>query len=161
MVIGIDPGLTRMGFAVLEEAGSRIRVLASGTIRSEPSLGVPQRLQIAYDQVSRLLAAHPGAVALERVFLNQNRASAVPSLQSSGVVQLAAAQAGLEVFEYSPAQVKLAVVGVGSATKDQVRFMVKRLATGADPTTPDEADAIAIAIAHLNHRGIRRLEEAL
>ena len=91
----------------------------------------------------------PDSVAVERVFLNKNAVSAVGSIQASGMALLAAARSGARATLYSPAQVKQAVVGTGSASKEQVRYMVERIAPGVSATSPDAADAVAVAITHL------------
>ncbi|HKN48873.1 MAG TPA: crossover junction endodeoxyribonuclease RuvC, partial [Actinomycetota bacterium] len=100
----------------------------------------------------------PDAVAIERIFYKMNARTLVPVAQASGVALLAAARAGAEVYEYAPLEVKLAVVGTGSASKDQMRFMVARLLSGSFRTdTPDAADALAVAICHIHSRKVRTL----
>lgn len=160
-VLGIDPGLTRLGYAVLEERTGDLHVLDCGTIRTSSSLAVPSRLSLVADAVAGLLGRWlPPAVAVERVYLKLNARSAIPSIQAAGVAMAAAASAGAEVVEFSPAEVKRAVVGSGSATKDQVAFMVDRLITGgALADSPDASDALAIAICYLNSRRMRRLSQ--
>lgn len=159
-VLGVDPGLTRLGFGVVEEQGGALTALASGTIRTPADRSVPFRLRELADAVNEVVGRFkPDAVALERVYLKLNAKSAVPAIQAAGVTMAAAAAAGAEVAEFSASQVKLSVVGSGSASKDQVRFMVKALVGGSPEfDSPDAADAIAIAICYLNSRRMRQIE---
>lgn len=150
-VLGIDPGLTRAGWGVVEESGSRLHVLEHGTIRADGD-DVPAQLAALHRRLADVIARHrPDEMAMERLFVTRNQRTAIRVGQASGVVLLAAAEAGLPVAEYGPLQVKQAVVGVGNATKDQVTFMVRRLLGLAEkPDTADAADALALAICHLH-----------
>ena len=160
-VIGIDPGLTRMGFAVVRQDGTSLRSIDCGTITTAPELPLESRLEGLFTALTALMSKHePESIAVERVFLNKNALSAVGSIQASGMALLAAARYGAQVTIYSPAQVKQAVVGTGSATKDQVRYMVERIAPGARPASADAADAIAIAVTHLALQRHMALEAA-
>ena len=136
-------------------------LLAHGTISTDPDLPYPIRLAKLFDSLTATTDEwHPDEVAIERVFLKVNRQSAVGAIQASGVAMLVAARRGLEVSEYSAAQVKLAIVGNGAATKDQVSFMVRRLvAADASFRTADSSDAVAVAITHLHSRVGARLQE--
>ena len=150
-VLGIDPGLTRAGWGVVEEAGGRLRAVDHGTIRASgddvPAQLVALRARLA-DVVAR---TRPDEVAMERMFVTRNQRTAIRVGQASGVILLTAAEAGIPITEYGPLQVKQAVVGVGSASKDQVTFMVRRLLALAEkPDTADAADALALAICHLH-----------
>lgn len=160
-VLGIDPGMTRMGFGVVEARGAKLICLACGTIKTSPEWASADRLMHLFEELTRLSQElKPDHMAIERVFLNVNKQSAVGSMQASGVALLAAARSKTPVHEYSPAQVKQSVVGTGTATKEQVQFMVGRLLEGAPaPDTADAADALAVAITHLNHRSILRIAE--
>lgn len=157
--LGIDPGLTRMGVGVVEQAGSRLTALLCDTVVTSPAEPVALRLDRIYRGVKAVIDAwSPDAVAVERIFFKMNAKTLIPVAQASGVAMLVAAQAGLEVFEYAPLQVKLAVVGNGAATKDQMQFMVTRLLKGTFTTgTPDAADALAVAITHLHSRKVRAI----
>lgn len=159
-VMGIDPGLSRLGFGVVDEGPGDLASQAGGTISTSPSAAVADRLVLIFDHLTELFEQHrPEVVAVERIFLKLNQRTAVPALRASGVALLAAAKWGAEVFEYSPLEVKQAVVGTGSATKDQVRYMVQRLLKMAEPPGgPDAADALATAICHINSYKIRSLE---
>ena len=158
-VLGVDPGLTRLGFGVVEETGGSLMAVASGTLRTSPDLPIPQRLRrLSEEVVAVILRWEPHAVAIERVFLKMNAKSAVPAIQAAGVTMAAAASAGAEVIEFSASEVKQSVVGSGGATKDQVRFMVERLLGSAtNPDSSDAIDALAIAITYLNSRRLRAL----
>lgn len=155
--LGIDPGLTRMGYGVVEHAGSRLTALACGTVVTSPADPVPQRLEAIFDGIAEVVRAWaPDAVAVERIFYKMNARTLIPVAQASGVALLAAARVGLPVFEYAPLEVKMAVVGNGAATKEQMGFMVHRLLSGSfHPQTPDAADALAVAICHLHSRKLR------
>lgn len=155
--MGIDPGLTRMGVGVVDKEGNRLRMVACDTIATAPADAVPQRLERVYAGLRELIAAwEPDTVAVERIFYAINAKTVVPVAEARGVALLAAAQSGLPVFEYAPLEVKLAIVGNGSATKDQVAFMVSRLlGGGVHARTPDAADALAVAICHLHSHRVR------
>ncbi|GAC1369799.1 MAG: crossover junction endodeoxyribonuclease RuvC [Actinomycetota bacterium] len=155
--LGIDPGLTRMGIGVVEEEGCRLTALLCDTIVTSPADPVAHRLDVIASGVQAAIDAwQPDAVAVERIFFKLNAKTLIPVAQASGVALLAAARGGLEVFEYAPLEVKLAVVGNGAATKEQVQFMVSRLLKGTFRTeTPDAADALAVAICHLHSRKVR------
>ena len=157
--MGIDPGLTRMGFGVVEEEGSRLTGLACDTIVTSPGDSVARRLDVVYETLTATIARWgPEAVAVERIFYKMNARTLVPVAQASGVALLVAARSGTEVYEYAPLEVKLAVVGNGAASKDQMRFMVSRLLGGSFKTdTPDAADALAVAICHLHSRKVKAL----
>src|SRR3982074_3165436 len=143
--MGIDPGLTRMGVGVVEQGGQRLTALACDTIVTSPADLVPRRLDVVFEALSALIEQwRPDAVAGERVFYKMNDRTLVPVAQASGVALLVAARAGTEVYEYAPLEVKLAVVGTGSASKDQMRFMVARLLGGGfRARTPGAAAAPA------------------
>jgi crossover junction endodeoxyribonuclease RuvC len=150
-VLGIDPGLTRAGYGVVEEAGGRLQALDHGTIRASGD-DVPGQLAALRTRLAAVLARHrPDAMSIERLFVTRNQQTAIRVGQASGVIMLVAAEAGIPVTEYGPLQVKQAIVGVGNATKDQVTFMVRRLLGLAEkPDTADAADALALAICHLH-----------
>lgn len=149
-VLGIDPGLTRTGYGLVRR-GRGLEAVAAGVIRTDPDLPMAARLRELHADLSAVIAEHrPDAVAIERVFTNQNRQTAVGVGRASGVAMLAAAQAGLEVHEYSPNAVKLAISGDGAASKAAVASMVaRRLRVGAVGGPADVADALAIAVCHL------------
>jgi crossover junction endodeoxyribonuclease RuvC len=161
-VLGIDPGLSRCGYGVVERAGRRPRAVAAGVLRTDPALGVPRRLAALQCDLRALLAEHrPEVVAVERVLFQVNARTAIPVAQAAGVAMAEAVAAGCEVVEYSPNQVKQAVAGFGGAGKDQIERMVQALLGIATPLRPvDAADAVALALCHLAHAPLRsRLTE--
>lgn len=156
-VMGIDPGLTRTGFGVVESKGGVLRALSSGTVRSDATQSVPERLLSLCLTLERVMEKfEPDAVAIERVFFNSNVRTAIQTGQASGVALLAAAEAGVQVFEYTPTEVKSAVVGVGNASKNQVQYMVRTILQLKDEfDSPDAADALALAITHTHGHRMR------
>jgi len=154
-VLGVDPGLGRCGWAVLEGRGGRARAIGYGTVHTEGAEVAPRLAELA-TKLRQVLAAHrPEALAIERLFFNANVRTAMTVGQASGVVLLLAAEHGLEVTAYTPPQVKQAVTGSGNAPKEQVGYMVKALLGLASvPTPADTADALAVALCHLNHAGL-------
>jgi crossover junction endodeoxyribonuclease RuvC len=154
-VLGVDPGLGRCGWAVLEGRGGRVAAAGYGTITTDGEQVAP-RLAALAARLREVLAAHrPEALAIERLFFNANVRTAMTVGQASGVVLLLAAEHGLAVTAYTPPQVKQAVTGSGSAPKEQVGYMVKALLGLASvPAPADTADALAVALCHLNHAGL-------
>ena len=154
-VVGIDPGLGRCGYAVLDQAAGRPAPVDYGTIATGGD-EVAARLAALADRLRALLAAtRPDCLAVERVFFNANVRTAMTVGQASGVVLLIAAEHGLPVAAYTPPQVKRAVTGTGDAPKAQVGYMVRTLlGLDAVPTPADTADALAVALCHLQHLGL-------
>lgn len=151
-VLGIDPGLTRCGYACLEAMGSqRVRAVALGVIRTPASDELPARLFALRNELRALIAEfRPAAVAVERVFFQQNVRTAMSVGQASGLALVEAVAAGCEVAQYSPNQVKDAIAGWGAAPKEQIQKMVQmRLGLAAPPRPADAADAAALALCHL------------
>ena len=151
-IFGIDPGSERTGYGCVETDGRRHVLVTCGAIAAAPGDGLPQRLSRIYRELTRLLAAsRPDCVAIENLFHAVNARSALKLGHARGVAMLAAVEAGCEVVEYTPAEVKRAVVGYGRAEKPQVQMMVKLLLGLAAPPSPhDAADALAVAICHLH-----------
>jgi len=147
---GIDPGSDRTGYGCIESAGSRHRVVTCGALSLKPGAPFPQKLLAIHEGLTALLLRHrPDCVAVETLFYARNVRSALRLGHVRGVAVLTASQAGLPVVEYSPAEVKRAVVGYGRAEKQQVQQMVRLLlGLGAVPTPHDVADALALAICH-------------
>jgi crossover junction endodeoxyribonuclease RuvC len=152
-VLGVDPGLSRCGVGLVQGPVSRPRALRAGVVRTPPGAPVAARLAQLHDELRALIEQErPDAVAVERVFFNANVRTAMSVGQAAGVVLLCAAQAGVPVVEYTPTQVKSAVAGHGGADKTQVTFMVRALLRLAEPPRPaDAADALALALCHLQH----------
>ncbi len=156
-VLGIDPGLSRCGYGVVERSGRQPRAVAAGVLRTDPALDVPHRLATLRDDLRALIAEHrPAVVAIERVLFQVNVRTAIPVAQAAGVAMVEGVSAGAEVVEYSPNQVKQAVAGFGGADKGQIGRMVQTLLGIATPLRPaDAADAVAIALCHLAHAPMR------
>jgi len=152
IIFGIDPGSERTGYGCVDSDGRRHRLVACGAISAPAHAPFPERLLCIHAGLAALLAEHrPDAVAVENVFHSKNVRSALKLGHARGVALLAASQAGLLVAEYSPAEIKRAVVGFGRAEKQQVGGMVKLLLRlAAVPTPHDAADALAVAICHVN-----------
>ena len=154
-VFGIDPGSERTGYGCINTDGSRHGLVACGAIATSPKAEFPAKLLTIYQALGRLLAEHrPDCVAVENVFYAKNVRSALKLGHARGVALLAAVEGGYPLFEYSPAEIKQAVVGYGRAEKQQVGEMV-RLMLGLDqvPTPNDAADALAVAICHVHATG--------
>jgi len=151
-VLGIDPGLTRCGYAVLQVQGNTdVSLTSLGVLRTKPEDELPARLAEIAQEVDALLDQYqPTAVVVERIFFQSNVRTAMSVGQVSGLVLSAAARRGIEVVQYSPNQVKLAITGWGGADKAQVQKMVKqRLKLNTIPKPADAADAAAIALCHI------------
>ena len=154
-VLGVDPGLGCCGWAVLEGRGGRVVAAGYGTVHTDGDQVAPRLATLAARLRQVLVTHRPEALAIERLFFNANVRTAMTVGQASGVVLLLAAEHGLEVSAYTPPQVKQAVTGSGSAPKEQVGYMVKALlGLAAVPTPADTADALAVALCHLNHAGL-------
>jgi crossover junction endodeoxyribonuclease RuvC len=154
IVLGIDPGSRRCGYGAVAREGSRLWVVASGKL-VPGDLPMPERLGIILDRVIDLIERiGPSEVAVEQVFSGASARSALLLGQARGVVLAAAARAGLPVFEYAPAQVKVALTGNGRADKSQMMRMARAL-FGVEASVSDEADAVAVAVCHLAHRAAR------
>ncbi len=150
LIVGIDPGSRITGYGVIERRGGRISYVDSGIIRCGSRDDRPERLhkiKIALDEV--LERHHPDSLALEEIFVSKNPRSTLMLGEVRGVVMLAAAEAGIPVFGYSPREVKSSVVGKGAAHKGQVAAMIGRLLEiDREPETDDETDALAVAFCH-------------
>ncbi|MEM1333082.1 MAG: crossover junction endodeoxyribonuclease RuvC [Actinomycetota bacterium] len=150
-VLGIDPGLTRCGYAVVDGRGARARAASMGVIRTNSSDPLPQRLAELRREFTDLIAEFsPHVVAVEQVFFQVNARTAMATAQASGLALAEGAVAGCEVIQYTPNQVKDAVAGWGGAGKEQIQKMVQtRLDLASLPRPADAADAAAIALTHL------------
>jgi crossover junction endodeoxyribonuclease RuvC len=158
IILGIDPGTALLGFGVVE-SGDEPRMLDFGAISTPPDRAMPDRLNELFERVSTLLGEYqPDVLAVEQLFFARNVTSAIAVGQARGVVLLAAARAGVPVVEYSPSEVKHAVVGYGKADKTQMQEMV-RIILGLDhaPQPDDAADALAVALCHAQRSSFERL----
>jgi crossover junction endodeoxyribonuclease RuvC len=148
-ILGLDPGLAAMGWGVIEVTGSRLGHVAHGVIATRPALGLGHRLMALHRELSVVIERlAPAAIAVEQAFVHKDPSAALKLGHARAVALLAAAQAGLEIAEYTPNHIKKCVVGAGHAGKEQVLFMVRRLLPACGVEQSDAADALAAAIAH-------------
>ena len=152
-IIGIDPGLRRTGWGVVETLGNQLRFVAAGTVRSDDKQALASRLCQLHDGLSLVIRdMAPLEAAVEQTFVNKDAAATLKLGQARGIAMLVTAMAGLVVAEYAPNAVKKAVIGVGHGEKRQIHMMVRVLMPRATFDTDDAADALAIAICHAHHR---------
>ena len=152
-IIGIDPGLRRTGWGVVEAQGNALRFVASGTVRSDDKADLASRLCQLHDGLSQIVHAHmPDEAAVEQTFVNKDATATLKLGQARGIAMLVPALAGLRVAEYAPNAVKKAVIGVGHGEKRQIHMMVRVLMPKASFDGDDAADALAIAVCHAHHR---------
>jgi crossover junction endodeoxyribonuclease RuvC len=150
-VIGVDPGVARLGLAVVEGDGRSARLVWAGAVSTDARVDEAIRLRTICLALREAIAGHhPGAVAFERLAWNRNQVSAIAVARATGAMMVVAAEAGLPVAEYGPNEVKIAVTGMGNADKQQVRRALLRV-HGLDdvPSQADAADAVAVALTHL------------
>lgn len=151
-ILGIDPGLERTGWGIIDSEGSRLSFVAAGVIRSKASEPSADRLVRIDAELSKIVDLYkPDSAAIEETFVNKNAASSLKLGQARGVAIVAPARAGLSVAEYAANKVKKSVVGVGHAAKDQVGMMIRVLLPTAGELAADAADALAVAICHAHH----------
>ena len=155
-VFGIDPGSARTGYGCVQTDGTRHTLVACGAIASPATVAFPQKLKTIHAELALLLAKHrPDCVAIENLFHALNARTALKLGHARGVAMLAAVEAGVPIVEYTPAEVKLAVVGYGRAEKSQVQSMIQLLLGLDTPPTPyDASDALAIAICHVHRMNV-------
>ncbi len=152
-IIGIDPGLRRTGWGIVESDGVRLVYIASGFVTSDAESPLAYRLRELYEGVTSVIASHsPQEAAVEETFVNENAKATLKLGQARGMALLAPAMRGLKVAEYPPNLIKKTVVGAGHAEKRQIQAMIGFLLPKAKFANADEADALAIAICHANHR---------
>ena len=157
VVMGIDPGTANLGFGVVRVEGNRMVALDGGVVETDAGLPIERRLERIHEEVRELVVWHePKALAIEEVFFGKNVQTAMTVGHASGVAMLAAAQAGVACFSYTPQAIKMAVCGSGAAGKKQVQRMVGTLLGLPELPTPDHAaDALAVAICHGGGSGRR------
>ncbi|HLY55615.1 MAG TPA: crossover junction endodeoxyribonuclease RuvC [Stellaceae bacterium] len=161
-LIGLDPGLRCTGWGVVDSAGARLTHIADGTVTTDDTLPLGDRLaQLHAGLLAVLERWAPDEAAVEETFVNRNPGSTLKLGMARGVVMLAPAQRGIPVAEYAPNRVKKAIVGVGHADKNQIQMMVRRLLPTAGALKADAADALAVAICHAHFRMGDRTAAAL
>ena len=149
IILGIDPGIGRTGWGIIESAGSKNKPIAYGCIETETGLSLERRIQIIGDELTKIIKKHkPQTLGIEDLFFNTNAKTALIVGQARGAIILTAMNNGLEVYSYTPLQVKVALTGYGRAEKDQMGKMVKILLGLSEIPKPDDtADALAVALA--------------
>jgi crossover junction endodeoxyribonuclease RuvC len=155
IVLGIDPGVASVGYGVIEYKSNKFKTLEYGTFKTPAGEALPHRLAEIYDFLKALTSKYPiDAMSVEQLFFTNNITTGIPVAQARGVILLAGEQCGLNIAEYTPVQVKQAVVGYGRAEKSQVQQMVRVLLGLTEVPRPDDtADALAIAICHAHTAG--------
>ena len=155
-ILGIDPGLANTGWGVVRQSGSRLTCLAYGCVTTPTEQPLAERLAKIHEQIGAVIEKYkPSCLGIETVWFGQNITAAFATGQARGAALVACAQGGLDVGEFSPRQIKLAVVGTGSADKAQVQYMVKQLlGLEVEPKPDHAADALAAAICYVTHEGI-------
>jgi len=152
-ILGIDPGLRRTGWGVVEADGNRLVFVACGSVQTQDSASVAARLVAIHDGLARVLDEYrPEEAAVEATFVNKDAGATLKLGQARGIALLVPARTGILVAEYAPNVVKKSIVGAGHGDKSQVRMMLGVLLPKAEPQTHDAADALAIAITHAHHR---------
>lgn len=160
-ILGVDPGSTATGWAIVESARSVLRYVASGAIRPQRTLAHARKLAVIFSELSDIIERHqPNGAAVEATFVNASPRDALILGQARGVALLAPAHAGLSVAEYAANVVKKAVVGKGHADKQQVQAMVRVLLPKCGEPGSDEADALAVAICHIHHSSLAQYSRA-
>ncbi len=157
-IIGIDPGLRRTGWGLIISEGTRLSYVGCGTVEPDAKLELGPRLAWIFEALTKIIRDfEPDEAAVEETFVNKDARATLKLGQARGVAMLAPALAGLTIGEYAPNQVKKTIVGSGHAEKRQIRMMVKVLLPKSEFKSDDAADALAVALCHAQHRGIRAL----
>ncbi len=152
-IVGIDPGLRRTGWGVIDIEGNRLIYVGCGSVETREGMALARRLLAIHDGLAQVLGdLKPAEAAVEQTFVNKDGVATLKLGQARGIAMLVPAIFGIPVAEYAPNQVKKTVVGAGHADKTQIQVMLKILLPKAAPTSPDAADALAIAITHAHHR---------
>jgi crossover junction endodeoxyribonuclease RuvC len=152
-ILGIDPGLRRTGWGVVEIAGNRLGFIGCGTVATSNEESLAVRLLVIHDGLMRILDEfRPDEAAVEATFVNKDAKATLKLGQARGIAIVVPAKAGVPVSEYAPNLVKKSIVGVGHGDKAQIRMMIGVLLPKADPSSDDAADALAVAVTHAHHR---------
>ena len=152
IILGIDPGYAILGWGVIEKTGNHFRAIDYGAVTTDKDTEMPRRLEILYDGLREIIEEYrPEEASIEKLFFNTNTTTAINVGQARGVAILACMKGGLKVAEYTPLEIKQALVGYGRADKKQVQFMVKTMLNLPEVPKPDDtADALAAAICHVH-----------
>ena len=156
-IIGIDPGFAIMGYGILDYNGNRFKTVHYGSIGTKAGVPMPERLKLLYDGLTEIIQEYkPDEASIEELFFNRNVTTAIGVGEARGIALLACVEGGLSVSEYTPMQIKQALVGYGKAEKKQVQTMVKTILNLKEVPKPDDtADAVAAAICHAHSRNSR------
>ena len=162
-ILGIDPGYAILGYGILDKTGNRFSVVDYGAVLTEAGMGMPDRLRVLYDELREIIEKYqPEEAAIEELFFNNNAKTAILVGEARGVAVLACAHSNLKISEYTPLQIKQALVGYGRADKKQVQAMVKAILNLEQVPKPDDtADALAAAICHGHSSGNDRLQKLM
>lgn len=149
-ILGIDPGYAILGYGLIEKKGNRFKVIHYGAVTTDAKMEMPDRLKVLYNSLMEIISEYePEVASIEELFFNTNAKTAILVGQARGVAVLACANSGLEIAEYTPLQIKQALVGYGRAEKKQVQLMVKTILNLKEIPKPDDtADALAAAVCH-------------
>ena len=150
IILGIDPGYAILGWGIIEKTGNKFKTLGFGAVTTDKDTPMPERLEYLYNELREIIEEYgPDVASIEELYFNNNAKTAIYVGQARGVAVLACVKGGLSVYEYTPLQIKQALVGYGRADKKQVQFMVKTMLNlGETPKPDDTADALAAAICH-------------
>ena len=152
-ILGIDPGLRRTGWGLVEADGNRLIFVACGSVATSDKVSLAQRLVAIHDGLVKVIEEFaPDEAAVEATFVNKDANATLKLGQARGIALLIPARAGISVAEYAPNLVKKTIVGAGHCEKEQIRLMLRVLLPKADPASHDAADALAIAVCHAHHR---------
>ena len=152
-ILGVDPGLRRTGWGMIDVSGNRLMFIACGSVATSDKATLAERLVTIHDGLTRVIEEFaPHEAAVEATFVNKDASATLKLGQARGVALLIPARAGIPVAEYAPNLVKKTIVGAGHCEKEQIRQMLRVLLPKADPPTHDAADALAIAVCHAHHR---------
>ena len=152
-ILGIDPGLRRTGWGMIDVEGNRLIFTACGSVATSDKASLAERLVTIHDELVKVIAEfNPDEAAVEATFVNKDASATLKLGQARGVALLIPARAGIAVAEYAPNLVKKTIVGAGHCDKEQIRLMLRVLLPKADPPTHDAADALAVAVTHAHHR---------
>ncbi|MCE5324730.1 crossover junction endodeoxyribonuclease RuvC [bacterium] len=158
-ILGIDPGTATTGYGVVDKIGVSPKMVDYGAIETSPKKSAPERLLDIYNELNKIIDQYqPDVIVMERLFFAKNQTTAIAVGKACGVMQFAAAQRGLTVVEYTPMEVKQAVVGYGGAEKKQIQFMIQRILSLREIPKPDDAaDALALAVCHAHSEKLRSI----
>jgi crossover junction endodeoxyribonuclease RuvC len=158
-IVGLDPGTATTGYGVVDKIGASPVMVDYGAIITSPKKSAPDRLLEIYERLNAIIDQyHPDVIVMERLFFAKNQTTVIAVSKACGVMQFAAAQRGLQLIEYTPMEVKQAVVGYGGAEKKQIQYMIQRILNLREPPKPDDAaDALALCVCHAHAEKLRTL----